>query len=217
MSYFDQQNNRTDYRVPEKPMVEIIDPADGHKFKTYADDYNINPWDSYPQHIRKQRIVTAVSNCQDRIFQSQDRIDMYDSGDASTDALGVPSCGQFDVGTLEQIEQWPEWMNLEDPYNPKTRYFTSVDALEKRMNEIKKHKQEYYKLKPQAPISSAPELPKLLMTADMACPKTGYWSCVQLPDIHKRLIQQGERIVVDDLRDIGLNVSKLSWVFVGNA
>ena len=79
-------------------VIQVSDKKDGFVF------------DDFPETDKSRRMIFWHESCQDRVFSPDWKA--YTSGEKTAEELHVPPCGEFVVGTVNHIRQWPEWMFL---------------------------------------------------------------------------------------------------------
>ncbi|WP_321841918.1 hypothetical protein [Paraburkholderia bannensis] len=67
-------------------------------------------FDDFPAEDRKQPMIFWHESCQDRVFRPD--WELYTSGEKTAEELHVPPCGEFHVGTVDRVRDWPAWMFL---------------------------------------------------------------------------------------------------------
>lgn len=105
--------------------IPVSDKEDGFVF------------DDFPESDRNRPMIFWHEPCQDRVFSPDWKA--YTSGEKTAEELHVPPCGEFVVGTVSHIRQWPEWMFLrgkgkQEKLGVSNPVYTSIQQLIEEAN-----------------------------------------------------------------------------------
>ncbi len=101
-----------DYDQNDNPhwKVGIRDVHGNLRVIPVADKEEAFVFDDFPEADKKRPMIFWHESCQDRVFRPDWKA--FTSGQKTAEELHVPPCGEFVVGTVDQVRQWPEWMFL---------------------------------------------------------------------------------------------------------
>lgn len=101
-----------DYDQNDNPhwKVGIRDVQGNLRIIPVADQTGGFVFDDFPDADKNRPMIFWHESCQDRVFRPDWKT--FTSGEKSAEELRVPPCGEFVVGTVNHVRQWPEWMFL---------------------------------------------------------------------------------------------------------
>ncbi|WP_246216120.1 hypothetical protein [Paraburkholderia agricolaris] len=101
-----------DYDQNDNPhwKVGIRDVQGNLRIIPVADQTGGFVFDDFPDADKNRPMIFWHESCQDRVFRPDWKT--FTSGEKSAEELHVPPCGEFVVGTVNHVRQWPEWMFL---------------------------------------------------------------------------------------------------------
>lgn len=101
-----------DYDQNDNPhwKVGIRDVQGNLRVIPVADKEEAFVFDDFPEADKKRPMIFWHESCQDRVFRPDWKA--VTSGQKTAEELHVPPCGEFVVGTVDHVRQWPEWMFL---------------------------------------------------------------------------------------------------------
>jgi len=121
-----------DFDAPNRPWLVGLRGTDGkiHSFPI-REGFTFDP---LPKEYHDKTIILWHEPCQDRVFSLQ--WPAYYAGEKTAEELDIPQCGEFAVGTITQVKNWPDWMHLRGrARSEENRAYVSIDELVKEADD----------------------------------------------------------------------------------